>query len=130
MECKLLVDKVNLAVGEVSPGEVEIKNTGKQDITITYNSSPWEFLNLEVTNPVGKMISGGKYGDRFSPSSPTPEMQIILRPGETFRRAVQVFGNSKEGDLTKPGVYRVVAVFEYEKLRAVAAPVMLNVGAK
>ena len=131
MECKLIVKKAKLAVGEDPSGEVEIKNISKQVLVITYNTDPWEFLNLEVTDPAGKMISSGKYGHRFSPSTfDKGQKQLVLRPGETYREAVQAFGNSKEGDLTTPGVYNVVAVFEYEKLRAVAAPVMLNVGSK
>lgn len=130
MECKLIVANKNVAVGETPPAEVEIKNVSKEDLIITYNTNPLEFLDLEVFDPAGKRISEGKYGGRFSPSSPTPQRQVILKPGEAFRKPVGVFGNSKENDRTTPGVYRVVAVFEYAKMRAVAEAVMLNVQAK
>jgi len=92
MECKLIVQKKNAAIGETPPAEVEIKNTSKEDICITYNNNPFEFLDLEVTDPAGKKISEGKYSDRFSPSSVGPgKEQLILRPNETYRGAVAVF---------------------------------------
>ncbi len=130
MECKLTVQKANLSFGEICQGEVAIKNTGKHDIVITYNANPWEFLDLDVTNPAGKKISDGKYGGRFSPLSPKAQQQIVLKPGETYRGAVEVFGNSKENDRTTPGAYKVTAVFEYNKLRAIADPVVINIGSK
>ena len=130
MECKLIVENKNLAIGEVPSGRVEIKNISKQEIVITYNTSPWEFLDLEVADPTGKVISDGKYGDRFSPSTIIAERIVTLRPGDVFTRAVDVFGSSKETDRMTPGIYRVVAVFGYNEVLAKSDPVMLNLGTK
>jgi hypothetical protein len=130
MECKLIVKKTKLTVGEYPRAEVEIKNTSKQNLVITFNTHVLEFLDLEIANSAGKKISVGKYGGRFSPYSPEPHKQMILRPGEAHRAPVGVFGNMKKSDRTTPGVYRIIAIYEYDKVRAVADPVELTIESK
>ena len=77
MECGFSVDMKTATVGEAVAGHVELKNVSKKDITIVYNTDPFEHLDLVVLDPSGKKISS-KYGGLFSPSSPLPKRTLTL----------------------------------------------------
>ncbi len=127
MECNLILPKKTVNIGELVLAKVEIKNISKQDLNIIYNTDPLEYLDLEVIDPTGKKISTDGYGGRFSPFTFSPEQKLTLRAGETYRGKVSIYGNSKESDRTKAGVYKIIAIYEYKKEKAISKQVELTV---
>lgn len=130
MECTLIVPKKRVEIGESLVGEVVIRNTGDRDISFLYNTNPWEYLNLDVTDPAGKNITRRMYGERFSPSSPTPKRLLKLGPGESYKGPVNIFGTTDDADLRAKGVYRFKAIFEIHNDRVSSEQVPLEIGVK
>jgi hypothetical protein len=49
-------------------GEVELENVSSVPVEIELEMSPFQHLNLVVTDSQGEVVSEGHYGNRFSPS--------------------------------------------------------------
>jgi len=128
MECKLNLKKYAGEIGESIAGEVEIKNTSKEDINIDYLTLPWHHLDLLVIDPKGKKISFQHYGDNFT--GVLNEYRLTLRPGESYKGSIFIRGNSKDSDWTTPGVYKITAIYEYKNIKAVSKQVELTLTAK
>ena len=113
MECKLILSKDTAKIAENVPAEVELKNITKEDLVIEYSAHPFEYLDLRVVDPDGKKISNRAYGGAFSPF-PTKQ-KLKLGAGECYRFTVRIDANSNQSDWTKPGVYKITAVYGYKK---------------
>ncbi len=132
LECRLIVAERKIKIGEVPNAAVELKNTGKEDIRITYNTHPFEHLDIEVRSPDGEKISDSetKYGGIFSPSTPKPMQTLTLRPGESYRFTVSLFTTTPEEKRKKVGDYRIKAVFDDGNIRSVSPEIILTLVAE
>lgn len=107
-------------------GEVELENTSPNVVEIEVRTSPLQYLNLIVTDAVGKVVSASVYGDLFSPLA--EPYTLRLQPGEKFTAPVSLLGNVPEGNRQR-GEYTVHAVYEYTELRAVSEPLRVQLPA-
>lgn len=108
-------------------GEVELENTSPHVLEIEVRTSPLQYLNLIVTDATGRVVSDFFYGDLFSPLG--EPYTLRLQPGEKFTGPVSLLGNVPE-EKWLPGSYVVVAVYEYNGLKAVSEPLSLHLPAR
>ena len=128
MECTLTLEKNKAKAGEFSvPATVEIKNVSKENLVIDYMTLPFYHLDLLILDPTGKKISDSPYRKNFSLAD---QLQITLRPGESYRGTVDIFGNSDKASWQAPGTYKISAIYEYLKERAVSKQVELTLTPK
>jgi hypothetical protein len=102
---------------------VELENASSHVLEIEVRSSPLQYLNLIVTDSQGHVVSDSFYGDLFSPLAEPHTLR--LQPGEKFTGPVSLLGNVDEAN-RPPGVYTVVAVYDYKGLKAVSEPLSLQ----
>jgi hypothetical protein len=127
MECRISVVEKMGKPGEVRIATVELRNIGKEDVQIKYRAHPFEYLDIEVRDPHGAVISGMKYGAVFSPREPTSPQTLTLRPRETYRFTVSVFATTPEEKRKMPGNYRITAIFDDGKVRSVSPAITVTV---
>jgi hypothetical protein len=113
MQCRLLVKKTTESVTRVIPAEVELENPSPKALTISFESHPLQYLDLEVTDGAGKRVSQGYYGYLFSPGM--PPQTLNLAPGQKYRHTVSLFGTVPN---VTPGKYRIKAIYRYNSLHA------------
>jgi len=104
-------------------GEVEIENISPAVIEIEVGMHPLQYLDLVIKNATGKIVPGAPYGHLFSPR----DVPYILRlaPGEKYTHNVSLLGTVAESDQL-PGVYSVQAVYEYNGMKAISAPLTVE----
>jgi hypothetical protein len=108
-------------------GEIELENTSSSVIEIENDMHPLQYLNLVVTDAQGTVLSEGHYGDNFSPRGRIDTLR--LAPGEKYSHNVGLLSTlAPEKQL--PGTYTVRAVYEYNGLTAVSAPLQVQLPAK
>jgi hypothetical protein len=104
-------------------GEVELENTSAGVLEVPLQMSPFQHLNLVVTDSSGREVSHGHYGNRFSPLE-TP-YTWRLKPGEKFVGNVSLLGNvPKEKQL--PGTYVVRALYDGPAGIAMSEPLQIQ----
>lgn len=111
---------------ESSPlaGEVELENIGEEVLEIPVDRSPWQYLNLIITDASGAVVSESFYGDQFGPLA---EPYVLrLKPREQFTGPVLLLGNFC-ADKRQPGTYLVRAVYEWNGHKAVSAPLEVDI---
>lgn len=122
LECRVIVSKTTKigVANEVGLFEVELKNTSDKPIEIRFTYAPaiLQFMKKEVRRP-DKTNAKYRCVESLSPFSVEPTI-FTLQAGQATRAA---FGS--EG-AHGPGVYRVQAIFEYEKLKAVSPTVEVD----
>jgi hypothetical protein len=105
-------------------GEVELENISSLPLEITYRMTPLQYLNLIVTDRAGRVVSEGRFGDRFAP---TRESFVLrLPPGGKFTASVHLLVTLPQVPVPA-GTYTVQAVYEYSGVRAVSEAVQVNV---
>jgi hypothetical protein len=109
--------------GSVLAGEVELENLSSQVLQIEIDMHPLQHLNLLVRDADGALISGGHYGDIFSPLGETRTFQ--LTPGATYTHNVFLLGTVPE-ERRKPGRYRVQAIYVSGNVTAISAPLEIE----
>ena len=126
-----LVCRLRHRIGKRGPsptaGEVEIENVSGEVVEIEVPMHPLQYLDLVITDGAGQCIPAPPYGDIFSPC----EIPYILRlaPGEKYTHNVFLLGNVPE-EKQLPGRYTVLAVYEYDGLRAVSEPLPVELSGK
>jgi hypothetical protein len=119
LTCRLRQKTQGRAAQSPTAGEVELENTSADVLEIELQMSPFQHLNLVVTDAAGRVVSEGHYGDRFSPLE---EPYVFrLQPGEKYTGSVSLLGTVPE-QKRLPGTYTVRAVYEYKRLIAVSEP--------
>ena len=106
-------------------GEVELDNQSTATVEIEVRMSPWQYLDLLVTDAQGEVVSAWHYGDCFSPL----EASYVLRlsPGEKYTGNVSLLGNVPP-EKRRPGTYQVQAIFACKSLRVVSEPLLVPSG--
>lgn len=99
-------------------------NLSDHTLEIAYRMTVFQFLNLVVVTPTGRVVSEGHFGDRFAPTS-EPEV-LRLEPGESFAATVHLLATIRNQPVPS-GTYLVQAMYEYNGLRAVSEPVEVTV---
>jgi hypothetical protein len=105
-------------------GELELENVSASPVEIAYQMSPLQFLDLIVTGPSGAVVSERHFADHLSPTA--EERVLRLGPGEKYRGDVPLLVTVPR-EKRSPGVYRVQAVYEYQRIRALSDPVEVTV---
>jgi hypothetical protein len=103
-------------------GEVELENLSSTPIEIELEMSPFQHLNLVVTDSEGAVVSDGHYGNRFSPLA--ERVLWRLQPGQKYTHTVSLLGTVPVP--LRPGVYTVRAVYQYKTLKAVSEPLIVE----
>lgn len=104
-------------------GEFELENTSSAAVEIEVRCSPLQYLDLVVHDESGAVVSDSYYGEQFSPLEEAYTLR--LQPGEKFTGPVSLLGTVPE-EKRRPGSYTVQAVYEYGGLRAVSAPLVVQ----
>jgi len=123
IECTLILEKNKAKVGEFFAAEVIIKNISKEDFVIDYIAMPFYHLDLLILDPAGKKIPSRPYRNIFSIID---EGQLTLRPDESYRAKVDIFATSDDASWETLGTYKIIAVYEYKKEKAVSKQVELT----
>jgi hypothetical protein len=108
-------------------GEVELENVSSAPVEIELEMSPFQHLNLVVTDSEGAVVSEGHYGNRFSPLA--EKFTWRLQPGQKYTHNVSLLGTVPETKRT-PGMYTVRAIYQYKTLKAVSEPLIVEAPAK
>jgi hypothetical protein len=108
-------------------GEVEIENVSLDTLEIEVTMHPLQYLDLVITDAAGDLAPAPPYGHLFSPRE-TPYLFRLAR-GEKYTHHVSLLGNIPE-EQQVPGTYSVYAVYAYNGLRAVSAPLRVQLPAK
>ncbi len=125
LACRLRPKEVIGRWGPVpNMGEVELENRSSSPLEIAYRMTALQYLNLEITDSGGRIVSEGHFGDRFAPT--LEPLVLRLRPGEKFTANVHLFATAPRHGLPS-GTYTVRTVYEYNGLRAVSDPVEVTV---
>lgn len=111
------------ASGSPLAGEIELENVSTSPVEIPIRTSPLQYLNLIVTNPDGRIVSTGHYGDLFSPGM--EERLFRLLPGEKFTSPVSFLATVPVAQ-RRPGIYAIHAVYEVDGIRAESPPYRLD----
>lgn len=106
-------------------GEVELENVSSEEIEIECERSLLQYLDLQVTNSGGEIVSAWSYSDCFSP---TEMMTIRLPPGTKEMRPVSLLGNVPK-DKQTPGRYIVQAAYAYKTIGAVSNALEVEISA-
>jgi len=105
-------------------GEIELENTTSGVVEIKVDIHPLQYLDLQVSDAAGNVISKHHYGNLFSLLAEPYTMR--LRPGEKYTGLVSLLGNvPRENQCT--GSYRVQAIYEFDNVRAVSEPLAVTV---
>lgn len=104
-------------------GELEITNRSPDAIEIEHCMSPLQYLELEVTDAAGRVVSEGHFSDRLSPSLEVLVLRLL--PGEMFVATVPLLATLPR-EQRVAGVYFVRAIYEHPNLRAVSDPVTVE----
>jgi hypothetical protein len=117
LRCRFIMVEKNTRPGflnEFALLEVELKNVSDKAIEIRYTRARalLRFMKGEGQRPDGTIV---KYNcaDGLAPFSVLPKT-LTLRSGEAIKEHFGSIG----GD--GPGLYRITALFEYEKMKAVS----------
>jgi hypothetical protein len=118
LECRVIAknDMQGNPPREIAVLYMELKNVS--DKAIVFRSTyipPLAFMKREIRGPDG-ILSTDNRSEILAPNSFEPR-DYTLKAGETWK---EPFGSVGEAG---PGVYRIKALFEYEKLK-VASPVV------
>ncbi|MBI3824213.1 MAG: hypothetical protein HY289_16215 [Planctomycetes bacterium] len=100
--------------GEIAILEVEIRNVSGKPINVatTYASPILPYLKREITLP-GGVLETDRRIETLSPYSIEPEV-FTLKPGDKWKAPFGMVGTQG------PGVYRVKAHFQCDKLSAIS----------
>lgn len=90
---------------------IELVNTSDKEIRINYSTDPLEHLDLRVFSPMGVQIGKGTW---ISPSAPGIRHELALLPRKSYKASIWLFGTTPSEDRMVPGIYRFVAVFNYD----------------
>ncbi len=117
LQCRVIVEEITTkpdVPNEIAILEVELKNVSDKAIKIGFTRAPaiLQYMRGEVQRPDGTVLKF-RCADYLSPFSPDPTI-FTLQPGQVTKAA---FGS--EG-AQGPGIYRIQAIFEYEKMKAVS----------
>jgi hypothetical protein len=104
-------------------GEVELENVSSAPVDIELEMSPFQHLNLVVTDSQGEVVSEGHYGNRFSPLA--EKYTWRLQPGQKYTNNVSLLGTVPELK-RRAGTYTVRAVYQYKTLNAVSEPLIVE----
>jgi hypothetical protein len=121
--CRLRAKTGGRTAGSGLAGEVELENIASSALAISVRSSPLQHLNLIVKDAEGRVVSVGHYGNLFSPGP--EERTFLLQPGEKYLANVSLLG-TVPAESRRPGTYTVQAVYEYDSVRAVSPPFVLE----
>ncbi len=125
LACKLRTREVMGRDGPIpNMGEVELENCSDIPIEIEYTMTPLQFLELEVLEPSGKVISEGHFSDRFSPRLEPAVLR--LKPGEKFTANVSLLATLPL-EKRAAGRYTIQASYRFQGKKVMAEPVMLEV---
>jgi hypothetical protein len=105
-------------------GEIELENASTVEVPIEFDISFWQYLNLQVTDMHGTVVSAWHYGDCFSPVFPAAVVR--LQPGEKVVHPVALLGNVPQ-DKQTVGRYTVQAIYQYNMIRAVSNPLEVEI---
>ncbi len=116
LECRIIVNEITTKgyPNEFALLEVELKNVSDKAIDIRYTCIPpiLQYMKREDRTPDGKIFKGN-CRDSLSPFSAEPRI-FRLKPGQATKAHFGSVG--AEG----PGTYRIQAIFEYEKMKAIS----------
>ena len=115
LECRVILKEKTTDprfANEVALLEVELKNVSAKAIDIVYTSAPaiFQYMKREDRIPDGKMVKSNCIDN----SSPHTRSILTLSPGQAIKGHFGTIGG------VGPGIYRIQATFEYEKIKAVS----------
>jgi len=96
---------------------VELKNNSAVPLSIEWDCDPLQYLDLQVTDQSGKVVSECKYGHLFSPTGRTIVLELM--PGQLYKHSVHLLGTVPRKNW-KSGAYTIQATYQYRSYRAVS----------
>jgi hypothetical protein len=104
-------------------GEIELENSSPDVLVIENDMHPLQYLNLVVADASGTVLSGGHYGDIFSPRGRLDHLR--LAPGAKYHHLVSLLATVLQVKRL-PWTYTVQAVYECNGLKAVSEPLRVE----